>query len=314
MSLRLAGEQLAVGRNLVASEQVVDLERAQIADAHAARRDVLDRRQHLQLDGVDRQLLQHATALTAALFGKRDQDLAHIVPLDQRSEPVGVVDLEAGDILAPERRLGVDECDRLAVVGAAQGGKQLHAELSGAEDDDGLALGVGGELGKADADALQEHRGDDPARCDEKRSQHAVGNHDRARDAQLPGHEYEQRPDQHRKPDAADDPGMAAIAEIARHELVETGQRKRRDRDQRRAQKQQRRRQIARHIEGRVAQRDRQPQRHAEQKEVPADQDAALIEAGQLKQPGLPARPQRMERRNHGHLPPCALPRQSKAA
>ena len=140
----------------------------------------------------------------------------------------------------------------------------------------------------------------------------AVGNHDRARDAQLPGHEYEQRPDQHRKPDAADDPRMPAIAEIARHELVETGQRKRRDRDQRRAQEQQRRRQIARHIEGRVAQRDRQPQRHTEQKEVPANQDATLVEAWQLKQPGLPARPQWMERRNDGHLPPCALPRNNR--
>ena len=53
LAARLARQQLGVGRNLVAAEQVVDLERAQIGDADAARGDVLDRRQHLHLDRLD---------------------------------------------------------------------------------------------------------------------------------------------------------------------------------------------------------------------------------------------------------------------
>ena len=288
---RLACEQFGVGWNLVAAEQIVDLEGAQIADAYAARGDVLDRRQHFYLDRVHRQLLQHAAAFTAAFLGQRDQDLAHIVALDQRPHVIGIVDLEPGDIPAPERRLGVDESHRLAIVGAAQRGEKLHAELAGAEDDDGLTLGIGSQLGEAYARALKRHRGERAARGDEQRRQRSVGDHDRARDALLPGHEYEQRPDQHRQPDAADDPGVPTIAEVARHELVEAGERERHDCNQRRAKQQQRGREVRRNVERRVAQRDRQPQRHADQQEVERHEDTALVEAWQLKQPSLPTRP-----------------------
>ena len=151
----------------------------------------------------------------------------------------GVVHLHARHVLPQYRLVGVDERDGVAVIGAAQRGEKLHAEPARAEDDDGLAVHVDGKLGQADAGALQEDRVDLAARGDEQRRQHAVAEHGRARDAELAEHEHEQRPHQHRQPDAADDARVAAVAEVARHEPVEARHGEDGDRDQRRAGKQQ---------------------------------------------------------------------------
>ena len=221
LAARLARQEIGVGRNLVAAEQVVDLDGAQIGDADAPRGDVLHRRQHLHLDRLVLQILEDAATLAPPIVGQGDEDFLHLMTLDQQRQLVGVVHLEAGNVLPPQRRLGIDEGDGGAIVAAPQRLEQLHAEMPGAEDDDRRTLDVGGKLGETNAGALEDHGGDLAAAGDEQRREDAVAEHDRARNAELAGHEHDQRPDQHRQPDAADDARMAAIAEITRDETIQ---------------------------------------------------------------------------------------------
>ncbi len=265
--MRLARDELDVRRHLLAAEEIVHLQRAQIGDADAPGRDVVDRRQDLDLDGMRLQLLEQAPSLALSPLGKRNQHLAHLVALDQVSEPVRVVDFDAGDVLTPERGIGIDESHRVALVAATQRGEQLHADAARAEDDDGLALYVDGKLSEADAGAFQEHGGGLAARHDEERCQDAEAQHGGAWNAVLAEHEHQHRPHQNRQPDAADEPRMAAVAEIACDEPVKAGEGEDRDGDHGGAGEQQPRHPVG-HVERVVAQRDREPEREAQDRQI----------------------------------------------
>ena len=228
LSRVLRASRSALGGTLSRPSRSLTSSGPQVGDADAARRDVLDRRQDLHLDRVD-----PASSLRMRRRSRRRSSgsATRISRTSWRSisgrEPVGMVDLEARHVLAPQRRLGIDEGDGVAVVGAAQRVEQLHAELAGAEDDHRPCARRWPASSARRMPALSRIiAGDFAAAGDQQRRQNAVAEHDRARDAQLAGHEYDQRPDQHRQPDAADDAGMAAIAEIARHAAVETGERR----------------------------------------------------------------------------------------
>jgi hypothetical protein len=212
--------------------------------------------------------------------------------------------LDAGHVLAPHRRLCFDEGHGFAIMGAPQSLQQLHAKLACTEDDDRLALGVGGKVGETDPRALQKHGGDLAAAGDHQRCQEAIAQHHGARDDELPGHEHEQRPDQHRQPDAADDAHVAAIAEIARDQPVKAGQSERSHGDDRSTGQHQRGKPVRRQVGGVVADRDRDPQRQAEQQQVEGDEYESLVEARQPEQPRAPSGQAWMKRTIGGHLPP----------
>ena len=184
-----------------------------------------------------------------------------------------MVHLDAGDVLPPQRRLGIDESYGGAIVTAPQRLEQLHAEVSRAEDDDGRALDIGGKLGETNAGALEDHGGDLAAARDEQRREHAIAEHDRARDAELARHEHDQRPDQHRQPNAADNARMATIAEVARYETIEPRHRERQNGEERPADEHEGGEPVGRDVGRVVANGDRDPQRQAEKQEVERHKD-----------------------------------------
>ena len=306
LAARLARQEIGIGRNLVAAEKVVDLDGAQVGDAHAAGSDVLDRRQHLHLDGLVLQILEDAPPLAPPVVRHGNENLFHLVTGDKHRQLVGMMNLQAGDVLAPQGRLGIDEGDGRAIVAAAQGLQQLHAEMPGTEDDDRRTLDVGGKLGEADAGALQDHGGHLAAAGDEQRRENTVAEHDRARDAELARHEHDQRPDQHRQPDTADDARVAAVAEIARDEAVQPGHGERHDGEEGPAEEHQRRVPIGRHVGGVVADGDGDPQRQGKKQEIERDEDDALVEARQLEQPRTPLGRNRRLRSVFAHSAPDA--------
>ncbi len=97
----LRAKQVDVGRHLVTAEQVVDLDGAQIGDADAPRGDVLHRRQHLHLDRLVLKVLEDAATLAPPIVGQGDEDFLHLMPLDEQRQLVGVVHLDAGNVLPP---------------------------------------------------------------------------------------------------------------------------------------------------------------------------------------------------------------------
>ena len=124
-----ARQQVRARRHRIAAEQVLDVDRAQVADGGAAGGEILDRRQRLDADGKLLQPLQDGWRSRRCDSGSARITSLHVLALDQAGELVGPVDLHAAGVLAPQRGGVVEKADDAGLAGAVQRVEQLHAGL-----------------------------------------------------------------------------------------------------------------------------------------------------------------------------------------
>ena len=276
----VARQQRGVGGDWIAPQQVLRLDRAQVADRHAACGQVLDRRQCAHAHHQRLELPQRGLALLPPGLGHRQQHLAHVVALHDRRQTLGAVHLEAGDVLAPQRGVHVDEADRLVGARAAQLLQQLYAGRAGAVDQH-VVHPLARAHGQLDADAAQQEARHLARAPDEGRAQDRIEDDDRAGHHQhtLPAwqlgagrlharEEHEQGPHQRRKADRDRDQHRPLAADVARHQTVEPELEERGHADRRRRAENQEQPPRGRHIELAEPRRHGQPQREAQHQEV----------------------------------------------
>ena len=285
LGLDVAGKQLEVRRHGLAAQQVLRIDRAQVAHGDAPRCQVLHPRQrahaHLQL----LELAQGCLPLAGARARKRQQHLLDLVARDHSGHALRAVDLQAGNVLAPDRRVGVDEPHDDIVAGSAQGIHQLHAGLAGAVDQHAARA--------ARAPGRQLHLGlgqkparEPPAAPDAQRRQDRIEEHHRARHARHAGEQHDQRPQQARKRHRRRHHHLDAPADVARDQAVEAELEERGDADQRSGQADEEQLERGRSERLAEAQREREPHGRIQDNEIDDDQDEALGVPAEAQQRG----------------------------
>src|SRR5690349_19953834 len=106
--------------------------------------------------------------------------------------------LVSSNILAPEHWRLVDEAIDVTVARPLHSLQQSDYNGTSAVNHRRLARPLARHQGHANAGAHQNEADEIAALDDERRADDAVGDHDGARHAELPGHENQQRPDQNR--------------------------------------------------------------------------------------------------------------------
>ena len=113
--------------NGVGASNPFRLDRTQVADGHATRREVLDRRQRAHFDRQGLELSQGGLPLPPAGFRQSQQDFSHVAMLDERRQPLRAIYLEVGNVLTPECGCHIDESDWIVSACAPQRLEELHA-------------------------------------------------------------------------------------------------------------------------------------------------------------------------------------------
>ena len=235
---------------------------------------------------------------------ERQQHLLDLVARDHSGHALRAVDLQAGDVLAPDRRVGVDEPHDDIVAGSAQGIHQLHAGLAGAVDQHAARA--------ARAPGRQLHLGlgqkparEPPAAPDAQRRQDRIEEHHRARHARHAGEQHDQRPQQARQRHRRRHHHLDAPADVARDQAVEAELEERGDADQRSGQADEEQLERGRSERLAEAQREREPHGRIQDDEIDDDQDEALGVAAEAQQRGCDGAqpPNRPLPKNETHSP-----------
>ena len=300
--LHMGGEQVELGRDRIAAQEILDLDGAEVADLDVARRDLLERRQRLDHHRKRLQRLDRGAALAAERRGHGEQHLFDVLGGDHLADLAGPQHLDAVHHLPRERRVVVDESDHVVLAGLVQGAKQLNAGRAGAVDDDVLAL--------VEAHALMLRRGSEqhrpgplPAQPDHQRSDEAVDHHHRPRMALDAGQQHEQRPGEHGDDHRDIDARGALGPDESGHELVQTAQMEGDDADDRCRGEQQYQADRVGHIEPAQAQRVGGPQRDRQHRNVVENEEGPLEPARPLDEPDGCAHERATPNRPDGRTP-----------
>ena len=130
----LRASSVGVGGDGIAPQQVLGLDRAQIADRHAAGRKVLDRRQGAHADHQRLELSQRGLALPPLAFGIASSTSRTSWRWTIAAKRSGRYTLRPATYWPPQRGAHVDKADRLVGARAAQLLEQLHAGRARAVD------------------------------------------------------------------------------------------------------------------------------------------------------------------------------------
>ena len=114
--MHMGEQQTVVGRHRIASEQVLDLDRSEIAHLDAARRDLGQRRQRLHHHGEGLQRPDGGAALATKRRRHGEHHFLHALLLDHIADLAGPEHLDPVHHLAGERGIGVDEGDELVLA------------------------------------------------------------------------------------------------------------------------------------------------------------------------------------------------------
>ena len=233
LAAHIGGQQLEIGRDRIAPEQILDVDRPQVAHLDAARGDLLERRECLHHHRKRLQHLEREPALAAQRRRRGQQHLGHVLVGDHLADLLRPQHLDAMHQLAGERRIGVDEGDGLVAAGLVERAQELDADGPGAVDDDRFPL-VEAHRPVFGRGLKQHGAGPLPAEADEQRGDQGI-DHDHRPRMVLDGHHQhhhrpQQRPDDHRDIDA----GRALRADEAGDELVQPAHIEDGDADERR--------------------------------------------------------------------------------
>ena len=282
--LHMRGEKLALRRDRIAAEQILDLDRPEVAHLDMARGDLLERGQRLHHHGEGLERLDRGAALAAQCRGHGEQHLFDILGGDHLADLAGPEHLDAMHHLAGERRVVVDEGDHVVAAGLVQRAEQLDADGAGAIDDDVLAL--------LEIDRLvlrrrpeQHGAGPLPREADQAGGDQAVDHHHRARVTLDARQQHEQRPGKHGDDHRDIDARRALGPDEAGDELVQAARMEGDDADDRRRGEQHHHAEGLRHVVLAQAQRVGGPQRDGEHGNVVEDQEGSLEPARSLDEP-----------------------------
>ena len=140
LALHMPGQQLKLRRHRIAAEQILDLDRPEVAYLHVAGGDLVERREGLHHHGEGLERLDRGAALAAQRGRHGEEHLFDILGGDHLADLARPEHLDAVHHLPRERRIVVDEGDHVELAGLVQRPKQLDADGAGAIDDDVLAL------------------------------------------------------------------------------------------------------------------------------------------------------------------------------
>src|SRR6516225_9861165 len=138
--LDVPSQQFKLWRHWIAAEQILDIDRPEIADLHPTGGDFFQRRQGFHHDGEGLERLDRGAALAAERRRHGEQHFLDILLGDHPTDLAWPKHLDAMHHLARERRVVVDEGDHVELAGLVQRSQQLNAHGTGAVDDDVLAF------------------------------------------------------------------------------------------------------------------------------------------------------------------------------
>ena len=280
----IGGQQLQVGDDRIAPQQVLDVDRPEVADLHMARGDLLERRQGLHHHRKSLERPQRDAPLAAQRRRRGEQHLLDVLLGDQLGDLLRPRHFQAVHELAGKRGIGIDEGDGLVAAGLVQRAQQLDAERAGAVDDDRLPLIEARRL------VLRRRREQRrarplPAQANEAGGDQAVDHHRRPRMILDPAHIDEQRPEQGGDDHRGIDAGGAFGPDEPGHQLVQPAHIEDGDADEGGGDQQRPFVQALGHVEPAEPERIGGPQRDAEHRDVVEDQECPLEPARTLDQP-----------------------------